>query len=128
MPSDEDNWVSGFNPFDELTKEIQRQLEFEFRKKVMTEFVFVPLLIWSLFALLSPVSQATNVLEFDFGVIHVRGSAAVVFALVAMLLLFCRFPSIWYDMYLYKREVKKALLEFLKQAEDDEKTDSSKVK
>ncbi|WP_148882607.1 hypothetical protein [Thermococcus aciditolerans] len=128
MSSSGDNWVSGFNPFDESTNEIQRRLEFEFRKKVITELVFVPFLIWSLFVLLSPVSQATDVLEIDVGAFHIRGSAAVVFALVAMLLLFCRFPSIWYDMYLYKREVKKAFLEFLKQAEGNKEADSSKVK
>ncbi|BAD84783.1 hypothetical membrane protein [Thermococcus kodakarensis KOD1] len=118
MLSDDNNWVSGFNPFDEGSKEVQREIEYSFFKKAVVELLLIPLLVWSIMVLtITPFGADPN-FELSFRSFHVKGSMFVVGPFIVMLLFLCRFPSVWYQMYQFKLKYMETILESLKRSQE----------
>lgn len=116
MSPDNNDSVSGFNSFGEENKKVQRKVEYSFAKKVVVELILIPLVtlvpIWIEVVLF----EADPNFEIAWGDFYVRGSIFVVGPFLVLLLYYCKFPDIWYQMYQFKIKYMKTILRSLKRS------------
>lgn len=111
---DDNNWVSGFNFFDEGSKEVQCEIEYSFFKKVVVELLLIFLFVWFIMVFIIIFFGVDFNFELFFRSFYVKGFMFVVGLFIVMLLFFCRFLSVWYQMYQFKFKYMEMILEFFK--------------